>query len=156
MKYEITGYEHPINKNLYKIRALRDIPRFNVKNGDLGGYIEKERNLPQNGDAWVSSGAQIFGNAFIHGNALAFGDSRIYGNAGIFNNARIYGKAVVCGDAMISGNARICDSALIRGGANIYGNAAISGRFMRKMQWNPKSPGKIGNVNIPVIKAIAN
>ena len=32
-------------KTLYRIEATKDIERFGVKAGDLGGYIEKEDNL---------------------------------------------------------------------------------------------------------------
>ena len=42
MKYELTG--EYIN-GLYHIRALRDIPRYGVKTGDLGGWIQSESNL---------------------------------------------------------------------------------------------------------------
>ena len=41
-----------------------------VKSGELGGYIEKEENLAQDGDAWVSGNAQVYGNAdyaYAHG-----------------------------------------------------------------------------------------
>ena len=41
-KYEFTG---EVKDGLNRIRALRDIPEFGVKAGDLGGWIEKERNL---------------------------------------------------------------------------------------------------------------
>jgi len=47
-KYELTNetiihHDH----TLHRIRALRDIPRYDVKAGDLGGYIESEANLSQ-------------------------------------------------------------------------------------------------------------
>lgn len=60
-KYEITSEVHPEIPTLRRIRALRDIPRYAVKAGDLGGWIEKEANLTQEGDAWVRGDAQVFG-----------------------------------------------------------------------------------------------
>ena len=39
LKYEITNEVHPQNRNLRRIRALRDIRRHGVRAGDLGGYI---------------------------------------------------------------------------------------------------------------------
>ncbi len=39
LKYEITDIQNPF-KDLVRIRALRDIPIFDIRAGDLGGYIE--------------------------------------------------------------------------------------------------------------------
>lgn len=50
---------------LFRIKAL--IEFGNVKAGDLGGYIEKEKNLSHMGNAWVSGNAQVFGNARVSG-----------------------------------------------------------------------------------------
>lgn len=36
-----------------------------VSEGELGGFIERENNLDQSGDAWVSGDAQVFGNARV-------------------------------------------------------------------------------------------
>ena len=63
------------NRTLYRIQALRDF--VNVKEGDIGGYIEAEKNLSQCCDAWVSGNARVSGNACVYGNA------RVYGNADI-------------------------------------------------------------------------
>ena len=53
---------------LYRIRALIDF--YDVSAGDLGGYIEKEANLSQEGNAWVYDNARVFGNAIICGDAV--------------------------------------------------------------------------------------
>ena len=51
-KYELTDEtKNFCGITLHRIRALRDIPSVNVKSGDLGGWIEKESNLSQDGDA---------------------------------------------------------------------------------------------------------
>jgi hypothetical protein len=42
---------------------------WNVKKGALGGWIETEKNLSQDGDAWVSGEAQVFGEAQVSGSA---------------------------------------------------------------------------------------
>jgi hypothetical protein len=49
----------PNGTKVYQIKALRDIPRIGVKAGDLGGYIESERNLSQQGNAFISGNAQV-------------------------------------------------------------------------------------------------
>ena len=60
-------------RKLFRIKAL--ISFGNVKAGDLGGYVEKESNLEQSGDAWV------YGDARVYGNALVYGDARVSGDA---------------------------------------------------------------------------
>ena len=55
---------------LYRIRALRSFS--DVTEGTLGGYIQQESNLSQEGDCW------IYGDAQVCGNAQVFGDAAIY------------------------------------------------------------------------------
>ena len=75
-KYRLTEETTKVgNRPLYRIQALRDFG--NVKEGDIGGYIESEKNLSQDGNAWVSGDARVYGNACVYGNA------RVYGNADI-------------------------------------------------------------------------
>ena len=64
MKYELTSNTKEINgATLYQIRALKDFVA--VKAGDLGGWIEKESNLSQEGNCWVYGDAEVYGNAWI-------------------------------------------------------------------------------------------
>ena len=151
-KYELTKEEKTLADGtvLHRIRALRDISLCGVKAGDLGGLIEKENNLSQDGDAWifddacvygdacVSGDARIFGNACVSGNAKVSGNARIFGNAYIlgdakvYDNAEVYGNAEVCGNAEVYGdawvfdNARVCDNAWVSGDAKVSGNAKVS------------------------------
>ncbi|ECJ5891726.1 hypothetical protein FNH88_19030, partial [Salmonella enterica subsp. salamae] len=50
-----------LGRKLFRIRAL--ISFGNVEKGDLGGWVEKEGNLDQSGDAWVSGNAWVSGDA---------------------------------------------------------------------------------------------
>ena len=98
-------------KTLYRIEATKDIEKFGVKAGDLGGYIEKEDNL--SGDAWVSGDAKVYGNAKVSEDALVSGDAEVYGNSQVYGDAwvscdaNVYGDAKVSGDANVSGNAEV-------------------------------------------------
>ena len=68
-KFELTG-EFVINifgKKLFRIRAL--VAFGNVEAGELGGYVEKEDNLSDDGNAWVSGNARVSGNAWVYGDA---------------------------------------------------------------------------------------
>ena len=70
----ITTFE---GHTLYQIRAPKDFS--NVKTGDLGGYIEKEGNLSQIGNAWVFDDAKVYEDAWISGNALICDFTKISG-----------------------------------------------------------------------------
>jgi hypothetical protein len=68
-KFELTS-ETKINifgKKLFRIKAL--ISFGNVEAGETGGWVEKEENVNQSGDAWVSGNAMVYGNAEVSGNA---------------------------------------------------------------------------------------
>lgn len=63
-KYELTDEtKKTCGITFRRIRALRNIPRFGVPAGDFGGWIERESNLSQSGDAWVYGNAKVYGDA---------------------------------------------------------------------------------------------
>ena len=70
-KYELTEETKTLADGtvLHRIRALRDIPKHGVKAGDLGGWVEKESNLSQHGDAFVFDNAEVYGEAWVCDNA---------------------------------------------------------------------------------------
>ena len=75
-KYELTTETKVVfGRTLYRIRAL--IAFSNVDAGELGGWIEKESNLAQDGNAWVYGDAWVYGNALVSGNAWVSGDARV-------------------------------------------------------------------------------
>jgi NDP-sugar pyrophosphorylase family protein len=117
-KYELTdeSLEHD-GHTLYRIKALRSFS--NVKKGDLGGYVEKERNLSHYEDSWVYDDAHVFGSANIYDNAWISDDAKVYGNAHVFGNASVHSNAKVCGNARVYGNARI------HGKSEISGNCIL-------------------------------
>ena len=67
-KYELTSDTKIVFGHiLYRIKALSSFGC--VSAGDLGGFLESEKNLSQNGDAWVYGDAEVYGNARVYGNA---------------------------------------------------------------------------------------
>lgn len=153
-KYELTDefIINPYMKTLYRIRALIDFA--DVKKGDLGGFIEKEKNLSHEGNAWVYDDAQVFNNASVYDNAVikhrasVCGHAKVYGNARvcedssvsdsvrIFDNSSVGGNACVTGrvyvfdNAYVSGNAYIHDEVRICGYAMVYGETYVCGKAM--------------------------
>lgn len=61
-KYELTNEKKEfLGTTLYRIRALKNFELSDgtiIHAGDLGGWIEKEYNLSQEGFAWVSGNAR--------------------------------------------------------------------------------------------------
>ena len=67
-KYELTSETKIVFGHiLYRIKALSSFGC--VSAGDLGGFLESEKNLSQNGNAWVSGNARVYGDARVYGNA---------------------------------------------------------------------------------------
>lgn len=64
---------------LHRIQALKDFG--NVEAGELGGWVESEKNLSQSGDCWIAMEAKAYGGAEI-------GDSAI-----------LTRKAIACGNS---------------------------------------------------------
>ena len=132
LKYEFTGETTTLFNGtvLHRIRALKDFSE--ICKGDLGGWIESEKNLSQNGNAWVYDNARVYGNAEVSGNAWVSGDAGVYGNAKVYDNARVYGNAEVYGNAWVSGdagvygNAKVYNNAEVSGNAEVYDNAEVS------------------------------
>ncbi|PNC87325.1 hypothetical protein CXU03_08685 [Akkermansia muciniphila] len=120
-KYKFTG----ITKEVYgrTLNQIACVTAFaSIKSGEIGGYIEKEANLSQDGDAWVYENAEVYGNAWVYENAKVCGDAKVYenawvcGNAKVYENAEVYGNAKVCGNAKVYGNAKVCGEAILRRG----------------------------------------
>ena len=90
-KYKLTKTTKEVNEiKLYQIEALKDFG--NIKKGEKGGWIEKEDNLSQEGNAWVYDNAKVFNNAQVFDNARVYGNAWVSGNAWVYGDAQIYGK----------------------------------------------------------------
>ena len=93
-KYKFTGETKEVyGCTLHQIVCVTAFA--SVAAGEVGGYIEKEVNLSQDGNAWV------FGDAKVFGNAEVFGDAKVFGNAKVFGDAKVSGDAEVFGDAIL-------------------------------------------------------
>ena len=95
-----------------QIQAVRDIPRFGVREGDKGGWITSEACLDQRGNAWVHGGAQVYDDALVSGNARVHGGAQVYDDALVSGDAQVHGGAQVSGNAQVHGGARVSGGAL--------------------------------------------
>lgn len=137
-KYTFTG-----ETCVYKKHTLRRIKR--LSDGVVGGWIETEYNLSQEGDCWVGDDAKVFdqarvrddakvfdracvfGCARIAGNAYVLGDSNVNESAQVYEMATIYGNAIVTGEANVLGHSRVHDYAVVTENALIDAKAIICG-----------------------------
>ena len=140
-KYEIVkdNFKEIYGIKVYRIRALKDIQNRHqdIKAGDLGGFIESERNLLQHDNCWIFDDAIVFGNAKVRDsanicehaqisdNAIIMGYATIMGHSKICDHAKIGGRALISERAEIDENAQIWDSVCVAGHAHIFGNAIL-------------------------------
>lgn len=140
-KYEIVkdNFKEIYGIKVYRIRALKDIENRhqNIKAGDLGGYVQSERNLSQNNNCWIFDDAIVFDNANviqnanicdhaqISDNAIIMGYATIMGHSKICDHAKIGGRALIAERAEIDENAQVWDSVCVGDHAHIFGNAVL-------------------------------
>lgn len=103
----------PVTKEIcgntaYQIQATRNIPRFGVKAGDLGGFITKEESLSQEGDSWVGRCGYILDNAIVRGDVLVNGmvrnDAVVEGRVFVGYHSVVNGRGTLKGDLQLEGN----------------------------------------------------
>lgn len=126
-KYEIVkdDYVEECGERMYRIRALRDIPRHNVKAGDLGGYIQRYENLSQTGDAWVADNAIVANSALVSDDALVCDTAQVIQNAHVAEQATVVGSAIIAGDAAVAGAAAVVGKAVVFDRARVLGCASV-------------------------------
>ena len=101
-KYELTSETKVINGvELHRIKALKSFG--NIKEGELGGWIESEKNLSQDENAWVSGNAKVYDNAMVYDNATVGGNATVFENATVEDKAKVHGNAMISGNAVVSG-----------------------------------------------------
>jgi carbonic anhydrase/acetyltransferase-like protein (isoleucine patch superfamily) len=142
LKYKITTNEYNLKTGifatttLHQIEALIDIDCYNVKAGDLGGFIESESNLSHSGKCWVNDSACVYGNAIIQDNAQVYDNAHVYGNAKVAGNAQVYNNADVSDNVKIYNNVQICGNADLRhdvcvsDNVQVYDNACVCNKVV--------------------------
>lgn len=136
-KYEITEITHPKYPWLHRIRARCQVNE-QVGPGALGGYVQTEDNLSQDGTCWIYDQAICCEEAVVEGDGRMFDGAVARGSALISGDARMFERAVAEGnssffsgelkeDARLSGNAVVNRSdnglsPLIGRKSNVYGS----------------------------------
>lgn len=120
-KYELTS---ETRNGLFRIRALRDIPKHGIKKGDLGGWVASEKNLSQEGECWVGNNTSVRGNARVFQDALVHASDTglIQTYVVIRENAEVYGEAEILGTG---GLLALTDNAVVCGRVRIQGRGML-------------------------------
>lgn len=107
---------------IYRIQALRDFS--DVKKGDLGGFVESEGNLSQEGDCWIYDMAQAMEKSRVEDDACLRDCSKMYGSSLLKDKAQLQGCARMIQYACLADNAVAIDTE-ISGFADITGEVVI-------------------------------
>lgn len=128
---------------LHRIVAARDIPEIGVEEGEMGGYIESERNLSHQGTAWVFAGKvyeqasvidgatvrgkniQIHGNACLSGGFTAYDDVHLHGHFRGTGCGKVSGRVDAGDNTIIKGSGSVTDGTIMRNKATVGGNARV-------------------------------
>lgn len=117
---------------LYRIRALKNFG--DVKKGDIGGWVESEKNLSQKGLCWIYDDAKVCAKARVSENArvmdLAVVDSnaRVHGTAGVCDLSHVTDYATVRGNSIVRDKSCIMEFGLVDDHAFVFDRATVSGR----------------------------
>lgn len=117
---------------LYRIRALKNFG--DVKKGDIGGWVESEKNLSQKGLCWIYDDAKVSDKARVSENArvmdLAVVDynARVHGTAGICDISHVTDYATVRGNSIVRDKSCVMEFGLVDDHAFVFDRATVSGR----------------------------
>lgn len=123
IRYDLNNQVY--DRTLYRIQALKNFGR--VKKGELGGWIQKEDNLSQEGNCWIFDEACVFDNAQIKDDAHVYDNAMVYSVGTAHDNAKIYGDSQVFGCAYVRGNANVLGNAKVHGNCIVCGNVIVYG-----------------------------
>ena len=119
MKYELlkNNFIEYKGRKLYRIRALKSFS--DIKCGDIGGYVENEKNLSQNGNCWIYNNAKVYDAGRVFDNAI------IKDNAEVFDNASVLDNAIIKDNAEVFDNSVIYKNAVCGIDTKVYGHGVI-------------------------------
>lgn len=124
-KYTLQGKKNKWD-GTYRIVAVRDIPRYGVKEGDLGGRVKGEHNLSQFGDCWIAEDSLVDEEGRVMGDAIVRGGSVIYDRASLKDEAVLDGASTMIDNSVAYGNA-VIRGTLLKGRAVIGGQVVLEG-----------------------------
>lgn len=120
---------------LYRIQALKTFTKpggYNpvVHVGELGGYVEAEDNLSQDGNCWlfdkarVKDGGKVLDDAIVCDKSLISKNSIIRGRSVIGGHCFVTNQSVII-DSRLEGNVTVTGYSIIHSGSYLYGDIKV-------------------------------
>lgn len=120
---------------LYRIQALKTFTKpggYNpvVHVGELGGYVESEDNLSQEGSCWlfdkarVKDGGKVLDDAIVYDKCLVSKNSIIRGGSVVGGHCFVTNQSVII-DSKLEGNVIVNGHSTIHSGAYLYGEIGV-------------------------------
>ena len=140
-----------------KVQLLRVVATetfSDVKAGTLGGLIQDESNLSQEGDCWIYDEAMVYDGAVVEGNAQVRNSAIVRDNSKVDGEAQVLDSAIIEKDSDVTDNAKVCykakvtDYSFIKDNAKVYGKAEIRNHSVIKDNAEVLDTVKIDNSTI--------
>jgi hypothetical protein len=112
----------------YRIKALKDFQLITgeiVKKGDIGGLVNGEYNLSQEGNCWIEFEARAFGKSRAMDNAVLKDFSTIWDFSTVSGNSVMKDYSWAHNNSTISGNAVMKDWSRVYNNSIITENAVL-------------------------------
>jgi hypothetical protein len=115
-KYTFTGLTKSVNGvTIHQISRAADAL--------VGGYVQSESNLSQDGSCFLFDQGQAYGNSRILNDAQVYG--KVYDSATTSGSSvikgEVFGNALVTDDAQVQG--RVYENAVVKGSGQVFGEA---------------------------------
>lgn len=120
-KFALTGETKIYNGvTLYRIKALKDIKKYGVVAGDLGGFVQYSSNLSQEDASWIKKDSILMGSTILRYDSLVMGavlaDVEVHGRVTVYDSS--VRDTVLMGDSTIKDS--YISSAIFKTGAKAY------------------------------------
>lgn len=120
---------------LYRIQALKTFTKpggYNpvVHVGELGGYVEAEDNLSQDGNCWlfdkarVKDGGKVLDDAIVYDKSLVSKNAIVRGRSVIGGHCFVTNQSVII-DSTLEGNVTVTGHSIIHSGSYLYGDIIV-------------------------------
>ena len=119
-KYELTepSIEY-FGRRLFRIRAIRDFG--DVQKGELGGFVESEKNLSHEGNCW------IYDNSIVCDNGKVSGNGKVFWHSVVCDNGRVCDNGKLCGNGKVFDGGKVKDNGIVLGHGKVSGHGLVCG-----------------------------
>ena len=126
-KYVLTNITMDfMGRTLYRIKALKDFA--DIKAGELGGWVQTEDNLSQEGNCWIYDNGKCMDNARIYTNSIMCDNSLMYGNSMMFDYSRMFDYSIMCDNSVMHDHSVMLDNSIMRGESVMNNNGFLKNK----------------------------